>query len=282
MNAQNLDKITMGVDRGVAIPAVTSADENHDYTDNQKSNLVKKEARRKRYQRIMARRQKGSGRWKKTSLNVARCHTHASHVRLDFAHKASRKIVDSNAEVIVFEDLKVKNMTKEPEPKPADNGTGAYLPNGAAAKAGLNKAILESAWGKVRLFTTYKAKRANKLVIAVPPYCTSQECSKCSHTHPDNRQSRAIFECQHCGFTANADFNASISVKNRGIRMLVAGEIAVKQTKRAMRLKKKQQLGREPAEVTRGEMEVRRSEGTCLQVASVGNRETPTTTVLTI
>ncbi len=272
----------MGIDRGVDIPAVTSADENHDYTDNQKSNLVKKEARRKRYQRMMARRQKGSGRRKRANIKVSSCHAHAAHVRLDFAHKTSRKLVDSDAEIIVFEDLKVKKMTKAPEPKPADNGTGAYLPNGAAAKAGLNKAILASAWGKVKLFTTYKAKRANKLVIAVPPHCTSQECSKCSHTHPGNRQSQAIFECQCCGFTANADFNASVSVKNRGIRMLVAGEIAVKQTTRAMRLKKTQQLGREPAEVTRGEMEVRRPEGTCLKVASVGNRETPTTTILTI
>ncbi len=238
MNVQNLDKITMGMDRGVVTPAASSDGANHDYTGNQKRNLDVKEIRRKRYQRIMARRQKGSGRWKRAMSKVSSSHAHAANVRSDFAHKTSRKIIDSDVEVIVFEDLKIKNMTKAPEPKPANNGTGAYLPNGAAAKAGLNKAILESAWGKVRLFTTYKAKRANKLVIAVPPHCTSQECSKCSHTHPDNRQSQAIFECQRCGFAANADFNASCSVKNRGIRMLVAGKIAVKQTSRAMRLKK--------------------------------------------
>ncbi len=184
MNAQNLDKITMGIDRGVVIPAVTSADENHDYTDNQKNNLVKKEARRKRYQRIMVRRQKGSGRRKKTSLNVARYHTHASNLRLDFAYKVSGKIVDSNAGIIVFEDPKVKNMAKAPGPKPANMKNGAviatdtiaYLPDGAAAKAGLNKAILESASGNIKLFTTYKARRSNKPVIVVPPHGTSQEC----------------------------------------------------------------------------------------------------------
>ncbi len=64
--------------------------------------------------------------------------------------------------------------------------------------------------------------------------------------------------------------------------MLVAGEIAVMQTTRAMRLKKKQQLGPERSEVTRGEMEVRQYEGKCLQVASVGNLETPATIVLTV
>jgi len=66
-------------------------------------------------------------------------------------------------------------MTKVLKPKKAQEN-GKYLPNGAAAKAGLNKAILESAWGKIKLFTVYKAGRANKLVIAVPPQGTSQEC----------------------------------------------------------------------------------------------------------
>ncbi len=134
--------------------------------------------------------------------------------------------MDSPAEVFVFEDLKVKNMTRAPKPKKSAGGT--YIPNGSKAKAGLNKSILESAWGKVKLFTTYKASRRNKLVIAIPPHGTSQECSKCSHTHPDNRQSQAVFDCQSCGFTENADTNASLVIKKRGIEMLVSGEIAVK------------------------------------------------------
>ncbi len=47
---------------------------------------------------------------------------YAANVRHDFAHKASRKLVDSPAEVFVFEDLKVKNMTRAPKPRsqPAD------------------------------------------------------------------------------------------------------------------------------------------------------------------
>jgi putative transposase len=64
-----------------------------------------------------------------------------------------------------------------------------------------------------------------------------------------------LFVCQNCGFTGNADFNASLVIKKKGIRMLVAGELSVKQKKRAMRLKKKQQLGQELPEVTRGETE---------------------------
>jgi len=41
-------------------------------------------------------------------------------------------------------------------------------------------------------------------------------------------------------------------IKKEGIRMLVASELSVKQKKRAMRLKKKQQLGQELPEVRAG------------------------------
>ncbi len=291
MPADKLNEVAVGMDRGVVLPAAMSDGTSHDFTPEQKTNLAAKELRRKRYERQMANRVKGSGRWKRSVGHVTSCHAVAANIRNDFAHKASRKIVDSEAEIIVFEDLKIKNMTKAPKPKKAGTQTNTrtnaktskYLPNGAAAKAGLNKAILESAWGKVKTFITYKARRANKLVIAVPPRGTSQECSKCSHTHPDNRLTQATFVCQNCGFTENADFNASCTVKNRGITMLIAGEISVKQKKRAMRLKnnkqlkEKQHLGPEQPKVTRGEMELRRSAGICLQIASVENRETPTT-----
>jgi putative transposase len=268
MPEDKLNEVTVGMDRGVMVPAKKSDGTSYNFAPEQKINLRAKELCRK------ANRLKGSGRWKLSVKKVARYHAYAANVRSDFAHKTSRKIVDSEAEVFVFENLNVKNMTRAPKPKLAEK-TSNYLPNGAIAKAGLNKAILESAWGKVKTFTTYKARRASKLVIAIAPHGTSQECSKCSHTHPDNRLSQAEFVCQRCGFTENADFNASCTVKNSGIRMLLAGGISVKQEKRTMRLKNKQQPGPEQPEVTRGEMEISRSVGTYFQTASVGNRETP-------
>ena len=276
MAGQDLETITLGMDRGVVVPLATSTGDRHDFSDIQKKRLFQKDLRKKRYQRQMARRKKGSGHWKRSVGDVSRCSAYSANVREDFAHKASRKLVDSAAEVFVFEDLKVKNMTKAPKPKKADNGE--YLPNGAAAKAGLNKAILESAWGKVKLFTTYKARRRNKLVIVIPAHGTSQECSKCSHTHPDNRISQAVFECLNCGFTENADVNASRVIKKRGIAKLTAGELSVKQKKRTMRLKNKKQLGREPAEVNaRGEA-IRRAVGSAQRSHASSIRETPTAT----
>jgi putative transposase len=90
-----------------------------------------------------------------------------------------------------------------------------------------------------------------------------------------------LFVCQNCGFTGNADFNASLVIKKKGIRMLVAGELSVTQKKRAMRLKKKQQLGQELPEVTRGDTEVSRAKSHAFSLHPSVNRETPTTIVLT-
>jgi len=64
--------------------------------------------------------------------------------------------------------------------------------------------------------------------------------------------------------------------------MLVAGELSVKQKKHAMGLKKKQHLGQELPEVTRGETEISRSESHAFGTHPPVNRETPTTIVLTV
>ena len=41
--------------------------------------------------------------------------------------------------VIAHEDLRIRNMSRAPAPKPDPDRPGAFLPNGAAAKAGLNQ-----------------------------------------------------------------------------------------------------------------------------------------------
>src|SRR6266404_4719077 len=58
-------------------------------------------------------------------------------------------------QIIVFEDLQVKNLTKAPAPKHDEKGK--YVPNGAAAKAGLNKSILDAGWSTFTQMVSVKA-----------------------------------------------------------------------------------------------------------------------------
>lgn len=51
-------------------------------------------------------------------------------------------------------------------------------------------------------------------VIEVDPAYTSQMCSKCFCIHEENRHYKE-FKCHHCGMELDADYNASINIKNR-------------------------------------------------------------------
>lgn len=57
--------------------------------------------------------------------------------------------------------------------------TGRYLPNGAAAKRGLNKSIHDAAWGMLQQFCLYKAEYAGRTVLFVNPEYTSQTGPGC-------------------------------------------------------------------------------------------------------
>lgn len=49
----------------------------------------------------------------------------------------------------------------------------------------------------------------------VSPYYTSLTCSHCGHMEKGNRLSQELFVCQKCGYSANADFNASQMILKR-------------------------------------------------------------------
>ena len=239
---KDLSEVTLGIDRGVAIPVAVSNGQTFDFLPQQKAKVAKQEQYGKRWQRKVAKRVKGSKNYQKAQKRVAQSYTYAKQVRLNFNHQISHQLVSQpKVRLLVFEDLKIQNMTKAPLPKPDPDKAGAYLPNGTSAKAGLNKAILNIGWSQVLLFTQYKALKNNKLCITVPPHFTSQECSHCGHTHSDNRLTQSLFVCQACGFTCNADVNAGRVIAKKGIHQVKTDSVKKKESKTTMRLSKKNQ-----------------------------------------
>jgi len=73
-------------------------------------------------------------------------------------------------------------------------------------------------WAFDRLYeyVEYKAKEYGIDVEQVDPENTSQRCSTCGFTHPDNREGET-FECLKCGYENHADYNGA---KNIGLRYL--------------------------------------------------------------
>ena len=164
-------------------------------------------------QQSLARKRRGSARRSRAVERVAAAHRAVRNQRKDLAHKLSRSLIN-DYDLIVHEDLKIANMVRRPRPKPAEDGT--YLPNGAAAKSGLNRSIHDAGWAQLLSFIAYKAEDAGRDVIAVDPRHTSQRCSQCGHIAAANRATQATFHCQACGHQANADINAALNILRAG------------------------------------------------------------------
>lgn len=62
-------------------------------------------------------------------------------------------------------------------------------------------------------FLTYKAEERGMVIKRVDARYTSQKCSVCGYISRSNRQSQAVFKCKHCGFSLNADLNASRNIR---------------------------------------------------------------------
>lgn len=279
-DAQELRAMSVGLDRGVALPLAGSDGQRFDFSVAQGKRLAAQDRHKKRWQKRQSRRTQGSARWVKAKRKVARCQRYGADVRRDVAHKTSHALaVDPRYKLYVFEALKVKNMTKRAKPKQDEQGR--WIKNGAAAKSGLNKAILASTWGQTKTFLQYKARRQGKLVVDVPPFYSSQECAACGHVHQGNRISQSEFVCQCCGNTDHADHNAAKVVAMRGVTQLLAGKCAKKEKKRCAILKSKVGAeGSEPMAVTPlslGEIKISRLGGNAVALWSL-NRETPATT----
>ena len=210
---------TVGIDRGVVRP-IQAGEQVFDLSAQEKRKKLRREKYVRRYQRKLSRQKKGSRHRYRTKEQLSIRHSRIANVRKDFCHKASRAIVDNDTnKILIFEDLRTKNMTARPKAKKSE--TGKWERNGARSKAGLNKAILDKGWHQLEAFIKYKSHRAGKAWFKVPAHHTSQECAVCSHTHPDNRRSQSRFHCESCGHTDNADRNAAEVIKKRAIKLIL-------------------------------------------------------------
>jgi putative transposase len=82
---------------------------------------------------VLARKRPGSKNRRKARATVAGRHRKIANQRRNFHHHTARALV-GRYDLLVIEDLKIRNMVRRPPPRPDPDQPGRFLPNQAAAQ----------------------------------------------------------------------------------------------------------------------------------------------------
>ena len=191
-----LDENTVvGVDLGIAIPAVCGLSNNNYIRQSigSKDKFLKVrtqlQSQRRRLQKSLSSNSGGHGKKKKLKP-LERLSDRERNFVKTYNHYVSKNVVDfavkNKAKYINIEDLKGYDT---------------------------NKFILRNwSYYELQQFITYKAKKYGIEVRKINPCYTSQVCSCCGHWEEGQRIDQAHFKCKSCGEELNADFNASRNI----------------------------------------------------------------------
>jgi len=155
--------------------------------------LKKGEKVLKRSGRRVSRKVRGSKNRLKARQILGKRHLKISRQRKDHAIKLARCVISSN-DVVVYEDLRIKNMVK----------------NHCLAKS-----INDASWYQFCVGLEYFGKVFDKITVAVNSQYTSQECSSCGVIVKKTLSTRT-HACK-CGCVLDRDFNAARNILSRGL-----------------------------------------------------------------
>jgi transposase len=174
---------------------------------------------------VLARKRRGSDNRRRAKETLAARHRKITNQRRNFHHHAARALV-ARYDLLVVENLKIRNMVRRPPPRPDPDQLGSFLPNGTAAKTGLNRSIHDAGWAQFVSILRAKAEEAGRVVIHTDARHTSDRREACGHTAKENRASQAVFSCRRCGHTVNADEHAARNILRAGLARLAVNPAA--------------------------------------------------------
>ncbi|MEB9512677.1 RNA-guided endonuclease TnpB family protein, partial [Bacillus cereus] len=142
-------------------------------------------------------RTKGSGRWNKQRIRVAKLHEKVANQRKNFLHHKSKELA-THFDVVAIEDLNMKGISQALH---------------------FGKSVADNAWGMFTSFLAYKLHEQGKQLVKIDKWFPSTKtCSSCGNVKNMSLSER-VYSCI-CGVNLDRDYNAAINIKNEAIRLL--------------------------------------------------------------
>ena len=184
----------VGIDMGIRRPLTCSNGLKIEEFD-----LTREEKNVKYYQREMSKKQPGSKNYCIAQKRYWQALNKKINKKNDQYHKITHHIVKNN-QVIVLETLNIKGWFKNKHWAPKLHRISLY---------------------EIIRQLKYKSERNNRKIIQVGRFFpSSQKCSNCGYQYHDLGLSEEEWTCPECGKHHDRDLNASINIKNEGLRLI--------------------------------------------------------------
>lgn len=185
----------IGVDLGIKSLLIDS-----NGTEIKNERFLKKHLKKLKYlQRQHSKKTKGTKSREKSRIKLAKEYQKVTDQRNNYLHQVSSKLISDN-QVIVLEDLAVKNMVKNHK---------------------LAQAISDVSWGSLVSMLKYKAVWYNRQVIQIDRfYPSSKTCSHCHHLMPFMPLNIREWDCPSCRSHHDRDVNAAKNILRQGLNIM--------------------------------------------------------------
>ena len=149
-------------------------------------------------QRILSHRKKGSKRYEKQRIKVAKIHEKIANQRKDILHKSSRQIANAY-DLVCVEDLNMKNMSQA---------------------LNFGKSVTDNGWGMFVRFLEYKLEDLGKQLVKIDKWFpSSKTCHICGCINEELTLNIREWECPICHSVHHRDQNAAQNIKKEGMRI---------------------------------------------------------------
>jgi len=192
-----ISKKVIGIDLGIKDFIITSENERFENLKIRTNKLSKKKLIK--LNRNLSRKTNGSKNKEKARIKLSKFNEKLNNVKDNYLHSIVNQLINEN-QVICIESLNVKDMLQNDK---------------------LSKYIQELSLNRFKNILKYKCEWYGRDLIEIDQYFPSSKlCNICKSKNKDLKLSDREWKCKSCNTLHDIDLNASINIKNEGLRIL--------------------------------------------------------------